>query len=75
MSKVVWHQTSSGITLFWDGASLIIPTDHPLYTEVHALISSQEEKMDRLREIVGEHKASLDQKRVESLLGIQKAKT
>lgn len=72
MSKVVWHQTSSGITLFWDGVSLVISQDHPLFSEVQALIASNDEKMERLREIVGTHKASIDQKRVETLLGLKK---
>lgn len=73
MSKVVWHQTSSGISLFWDGVSIVVSTDHPLYKEVQALIASKEEKMERLREIVGEHKATIDQKKVETLLGIKKS--
>lgn len=72
MSKVVWHQTNSGISLFWDGATVLVSTDHPLYTEVLALISSNEEKMERLREIVGEQKSVQDKDRVESLLGLQK---
>lgn len=72
MSKVVWHITSSGISLFWDGATLLISTDHPLYSEVNALISSNEQKLDRLKEIVSSHKSKLDQKRVEELLGLQK---
>jgi hypothetical protein len=74
MSKVIWHQTSSGINLFYEGASLVISTDHPLFSEVKALISSPDAKIERLKEIVGAHKSQLDQERVESLLGLDKIK-
>lgn len=72
MNRVVWHQTSSGINLFYNGESLVISTDHPLYEEVKSLIATPDDKMERLKEIVGAHKSHLDQKRVESLLGIKK---
>jgi len=76
--KIVWHQTSSGINLFYEGTSLVISTDHPLYKEVKDLIQFKEGKekidqsMERIKEIVGSHKGQLDQQRVESLLGLFK---
>lgn len=76
--KIVWHQTSSGINLFYESLSLVISTDHPLYEEVKDLIQFKEDRekidqsMERLKEIIGSHKSQLDQQRVESLLGLFK---
>lgn len=71
--KVNWHQTNSGITLFYSGFSVVISVDHPLYSEVKSLISEPESNsVERLKEILSVHQGQKDRQTVESLLGLKK---